>query len=178
MNKSEAIQIICNHLADELVIANLGVISRELYACCDRPQNFYMLGSMGMATSIGLGLAMNTDRRVIVLEGDGSLMMNLNTLVTLSNYRPDNLQIIILNDSSYASTGGQRRQRLHLANTIRAFGIWSAVVKNEQELEYALNHRIAVVDVVCRSDDQIPVHVPLSPSEIKERFYEEATKMA
>jgi thiamine pyrophosphate-dependent acetolactate synthase large subunit-like protein len=61
-------------VGDEIVVSNLGHPSQELYAIEDRPRNFYMLGSMGLASSVGLGLALSTSRKVVVLEGDGSLL--------------------------------------------------------------------------------------------------------
>ena len=73
-----------------LLISNIGFPSRELHAAKDRPENFYMLGSMGLASSIGLGLALGLvqglpARRVIVLDGDGSVLMNLGTLATIAH---------------------------------------------------------------------------------------------
>jgi len=67
---------------DGLIVCNIGFPSRELYFLNDRPENFYMLGSMGLASSIGLGLAMSREEMVFVVDGDGSILMNLGTLST------------------------------------------------------------------------------------------------
>ncbi|MCZ6743571.1 MAG: thiamine pyrophosphate-dependent enzyme, partial [Alphaproteobacteria bacterium] len=64
-------------ITDELVVCNIGHPAQELFVIRDRPENFYMLGSMGLASSIGLGLAMSQDKKVVVLEGDGAVAMNM-----------------------------------------------------------------------------------------------------
>lgn len=94
-------------LRGEVVVCNLGFPSNELYDILDQPSNFYMLGSMGMTTPIGLGLAISTRRRVFVIDGDGSILMNPGTLATAAMLKPDNLRIMAVDNASYGSTGGQ-----------------------------------------------------------------------
>ena len=80
----EAIEDIMSYVDEELVICNIGFPSRELYEINDRSRNFYMIGSMGLASSIGLGLALSKPHeKVIVIDGDGSLLMNMGSLVTI-----------------------------------------------------------------------------------------------
>ena len=80
---------------------------RELYNCGHRENFFYLQHATGLASSIGLGLAMNLpDEKVVVLDGDGSVLMNLGTLATLARYRPKNLVHIIFDNGSLLSTGG------------------------------------------------------------------------
>ncbi len=101
MQRIEAIAITAEVARDQgsLLVSNLGFPSRELYAIGDRPENFYMLGSMGLASSIGLGLSLaHRKKKVIVLDGDGSILMNLGTLATIANYAPSNYQLIILDN--------------------------------------------------------------------------------
>jgi sulfopyruvate decarboxylase subunit beta len=93
MNSEHFIQKAIDHIKDELVITNIGNISKVTYHVKDRAKNFYMLGSMGLCTSIGLGLSLSTKNKVVCMEGDGSLLMNFNTLPTLAKYKPDNLCI-------------------------------------------------------------------------------------
>lgn len=107
MKRIEAIKQIVEGVADELIIATTGMISRELYWVKDRPENFYMCGSMGNAFPIALGLALNTDRKVIILNGDGAALMSLGSMVVGNCLGLKNLRHIILDNSSYASTGGQ-----------------------------------------------------------------------
>src|SRR5512137_2774142 len=91
-----------------LLVCNIGYPSRELFSVHDRPQNFYMLGSMGLASSIGLGLALaRPERKVIVLDGDGSVLMNLGTLATIAHHAPENYLLVILDNCCYGSTGSQ-----------------------------------------------------------------------
>ena len=91
-----------------LLISNIGFPSRELFAAKDRTENFYMLGSMGLASSIGLGLALaRPERKVIVLDGDGSVLMNLGTLATIAHHAPENYLLVILDNCCYGSTGSQ-----------------------------------------------------------------------
>ncbi|UCC14855.1 MAG: phosphonopyruvate decarboxylase [Gammaproteobacteria bacterium] len=92
----------------DLVIATTGYTSRELYACGDLPSQLYMVGSMGCASSLGLGLALaRPDRRVIVLDGDGALLMRMGALATIGRCRPGNLFHVLLDNQVHESTGGQ-----------------------------------------------------------------------
>ena len=80
-------------ILDDIIIANLGIPSKELFEIKDRDLNFYMLGSMGLVSSIGLGLAIIQEKHVYVIDGDGSLLMNPNALISIGDYassKPDN----------------------------------------------------------------------------------------
>ncbi len=93
----------------EVVVGGIGNSNFDLFGAGDRPQNFYMLGSMGMAVPIGLGVATAQPRRqVIVLEGDGSLLMNLGSLATVGMITPPNLTIVVWDNGCYQMTGGQQ----------------------------------------------------------------------
>lgn len=93
---------------DDVVIATTGYTGRELYACEDRPGQLYMVGSMGCAASLGLGLALvRPERRVVVLDGDGAALMRLGALTTLGHERPPNLVHVLLDNGVHESTGGQ-----------------------------------------------------------------------
>jgi thiamine pyrophosphate-dependent acetolactate synthase large subunit-like protein len=90
------------------IIASLGHPAYDLFAASDRPANFYTWGSMGLASSIGLGLAMaKPEVPVVVLDGDGSLLMNLGSLATIGWVRPERLVLIVWDNQEYATTGGQ-----------------------------------------------------------------------
>ena len=103
----DAIRIIAESVDDDIIISNLGFPSKELYTVKDRELNFYMLGSMGLASSIGLGLALTQKKHVYVIDGDGSLLMNPNALVSIGAYNPKNLTIIAIDNAAYGSTGNQ-----------------------------------------------------------------------
>jgi thiamine pyrophosphate-dependent acetolactate synthase large subunit-like protein len=91
------------------IVAGIGNTNFDLHAAApDRPENFYMLGSMGLAVPIGLGLACSQpERQVIVLEGDGSLLMSLGVLATVAAVAPANLTIVAWDNGVYAITGNQ-----------------------------------------------------------------------
>jgi phosphonopyruvate decarboxylase len=89
------------------VIATTGYTGRELYTLADRPQHLYQVGSMGCAAGMGLGVALNADRPVVVLDGDGAALMKLGTLGTVGAWAPKNLIHIVFDNGAYESTGGQ-----------------------------------------------------------------------
>jgi sulfopyruvate decarboxylase subunit beta len=110
VRRVEAIERVAAGLGDDcLVVACNGMIGRELYTIAERPGNFYMIGSMGLAASIGLGLARRQPgRRVLVLDGDGNVLMNMGALGNVAQAAPPNLRHLVLDNGVHASTGGQR----------------------------------------------------------------------
>ena len=80
MNRSEILKSIIPVIANELVVCNIGLPSQELFMLDDQPSNFYMLGTMGLCSSIGLGLAISQPSKVVAIDGDGSILTNLGTL--------------------------------------------------------------------------------------------------
>jgi phosphonopyruvate decarboxylase len=92
----------------EFILSTTGYLSRELFNAGDVPANFYMQGSMGHAAAIALGVAMaRPDRRVVVLDGDGALLMHLGVGATIGHVQPDNLLHVVYDNAGYESTGGQ-----------------------------------------------------------------------
>jgi sulfopyruvate decarboxylase subunit beta len=109
MRRAEAIATVLGKVRDELIVAANGWISREACAASDRAANFYMLGSMGLAAPIALGLALaRPERHVVVFDGDGNLLMTLGTLAMIGDIRPPNFLHIVFDNEVYGSTGGQR----------------------------------------------------------------------
>ncbi len=99
--------VIDNFNEDILTICIFGDLAVDLYNMADRPQNFYMRGGMGLASSLGLGLALAVaSKKVVVLDGDGSVLMNLGTFATIGNHAPANLIHIIFDNSSHQTAGG------------------------------------------------------------------------
>lgn len=163
---------------EALLISNLGYPSRELYAVRDRRENFYMLGSMGLASSIGLGLALaQPGRKVMVLDGDGSVLMNLGTLATIAHHAPDNYLLVILDNCCYGSTGSQpscTSSKTDLAGLAQAAGVERvrracSLAELEEALESGLDEGGVVVVRVDPGNAEVPV-VDLSPHEILQRF--------
>ena len=109
MKRKEAIKIIIDSLkGKEAVISSTGLMSRELFNLNDRPQNFYMVGSMGLASSLGLGVAISKPKKkVVIIDGDASLLMNLGSLATIGHFKPKNLIHIVLDNEAYASCSGE-----------------------------------------------------------------------
>ena len=109
MKRSEAIRIIVESLhPTDLALFTTGMISREAFAAGDRDANFYMIGSMGFLSAMGLGIALNRpNRRVVVVEGDGSALMSLGTLPLVGHEAPGNYTHVVLDNEAYESTGNQ-----------------------------------------------------------------------
>jgi sulfopyruvate decarboxylase subunit beta len=107
MKRADCIKALYPELHDRLVVTIMGACAQELYDLGHCDNFFYLEHAMGLASSIGLGLAMNLpDEKVVVLDGDGSVLMNLGGLATLARYRPPNLTHIIFDNGSLLSTGG------------------------------------------------------------------------
>jgi len=126
MDRRTAIERILSHLEPtDLLLATTGMTSREAFVTDDRPGNFYMIGSMGLLSSFGLGLALlNSHLRVVIVEGDGSALMSLGAVPLVAYEAPDNLHHIILDNGVYQSTGAQVSisSRLDLGKIVAAAG--------------------------------------------------------
>ncbi|MDA0703752.1 MAG: phosphonopyruvate decarboxylase [Proteobacteria bacterium] len=104
----EALERVLAGISDETaVIATTGFCGRELFTLADRPQHLYQVGSMGGASAMALGVALNTERPVVVLDGDGAALMKLGNMATIGAQRPGNLVHILLDNGLHESTGGQ-----------------------------------------------------------------------
>ena len=107
MKRAECIGMLYPELDDKLVVTIMGACAQELYDLGHKENFFYLQHAMGLASSIGLGLAMHLPKeRIVVLDGDGSVLMNLGALATMARYRPRNLTHIIFDNGSLLSTGG------------------------------------------------------------------------
>ena len=107
MKRAECIAMLYPELEDKLVVTIMGACAQELYDLGHKDNFFYLQHAMGLASSIGLGLALHLpNERIVVLDGDGSVLMNLGTLATMARYRPANLVHIIFDNGSLLSTGG------------------------------------------------------------------------
>jgi sulfopyruvate decarboxylase subunit beta len=180
MKRIEAIALAAEAAQAEgaLLISNIGFPSRELFSVKDRPENFYMLGSMGLASSIGLGLALaRHERRVISLDGDGSVLMNLGTLATIAHHAPENYLLVILDNCCYGSTGSQPTCT-HFGTDLAALVVAAGVnivkeVDNFEDLAKALTGQGVVIAKVEAGNADVPI-IDLTPEEIIERFMRSA----
>ena len=108
MNRNEAIDVIKKYIKENPIISANGFISRELFNTYEKKSNFYMIGSMGLASSIGLGVALKNRKKMIyVFDGDGNILMNLGSMTTIGKLKPKNLIHIIFDNQIHESTGGQ-----------------------------------------------------------------------
>ena len=181
IDRYKAIERILQHVkADDLVLSATGMPSREVFLAGDRPGNFYMIGSMGLLSSFGLGIALLTpQQRVFVLEGDGSALMSLGTLPLIAAERPANLVHIILDNESYESTGGQPSisSSVDLAEVARSCGYKHVVrVTDIEGLERALldvgsrdGPLLIMVKAGIAPVEGIP-RVSHAPTDIRDRF--------
>jgi phosphonopyruvate decarboxylase/sulfopyruvate decarboxylase subunit beta len=176
MRRAEAIARVVATLTDEIIVTANGWIGRETCAAADRPEHFYMLGSMGLAAPIALGIALSQPaRRVIVFDGDGNLLMTLGTLAMIAEQRPANLLHVVFDNEIYGSTGGQRSpsRNVSLDALARAAGYAHVQrVTEAEELRDALSTpagpAFLLIKVASEADGDAP-RVPHEPAAIAER---------
>jgi sulfopyruvate decarboxylase subunit beta len=107
MTRLEALQRVYPRLEERIVVTIMGAVAAELQSIGHRANFFYLQHAMGLASSMGLGIALSKpDRQVVVLDGDGSILMNLGGLTTLARYRPANLVHVVFDNESLLSVGG------------------------------------------------------------------------
>jgi thiamine pyrophosphate-dependent acetolactate synthase large subunit-like protein len=181
VTRYEAIGVACRGLSDEPVVASLGHPSYELFAHRDRPLNFYTWGSMGLTSSIALGLALaRPERRVLAMDGDGSLLMNLGSLATIAACAPPNLVVLVLDNEAYGTTGGQPTATAggaDLEAAARALGVVrTSTVRDADRLEQVLGKSREEPGpwvIVAKVTESAPsAKPPLDCVDIKNRFME------
>ena len=165
-------------IEDQFVVCNIGLPSQELYQLSDQPTNFYMLGTMGLASSIGLGLALVQKKKILAIDGDGSILTNLGTLSTIANNAANNFILLIIDNGSYGSTGDQLTyagKRTSLKEIAIACGCENVLECQAEEtagiLKSALeNDKMTIIVSKCESGNvKVPV-VDLDPVIIRHRF--------
>ena len=108
MIRKQAMKIVLEQIDSSPIISANGFMSRDLFELKEKNSNFYMIGSMGLASSIGLGVALkNPRKKIFIFDGDGNILMNLGSLVTIGTLQPKNMIHIIFDNGSHESTGGQ-----------------------------------------------------------------------
>lgn len=178
MSRLDAIRTAAGCAGDAVLVANIGVPSKELYAARDRPENFYMLGSYTQASAIGLGIAtVKPATRVIVLDGDGSLLGS-SILPVIAAAAPKNLTIVGLDNGVFGSTGNQPRPGAETADLrLLATGAgfertWT--VHEPGELEAALEDSArggpSFIHARILPGNSDAKNIPLGPAEIRDRF--------
>ncbi|WP_411892238.1 sulfopyruvate decarboxylase subunit beta [Yoonia sp. SDW83-1] len=178
MIRSEILREIAPILNPHLVVCNIGLPSQELHMIDDNPRNFYMLGTMGLASSIGLGLALAQPKTVISIDGDGSVLTNLGTLPTIANNVADNYILLIIDNGSYGSTGDQPTyagKKTKLEAVAAACGCENVVTCQAEDtgktLQAAIDSKkMTIIVAKCESGNiKLPV-ITKDPVVIRDRF--------
>ena len=175
----DLIEAIAPYLENRVVVSNLGWPSKELYAVKPQPSNFYMLGSMGMASPIGLGISLSSDKDVVVIDGDGSLLMNPGVLATVAHMAPENLTILAIDNSSYGSTGSQETLTgscVDLELVARGFGIGDTIkAATKEQLIAAMGSEqkgLKFIHALALPGNRDVPNIPLDPILIKTQVQE------
>ena len=178
-NRAELTKRLVSKLRDEAVVAGIGNTNFDLYAAGHRAQNFYMLGSMGLACPIALGVALaQPERGVIALEGDGSILMALGCLATIAAVKPRNLTIIIMDNGLYQITGKQPTATSGTTDIVavaRGAGIASSSwIRDQAHFDQLIDRRFdhsGPVLWAAKIDDQPGgVQPPRDPALVRNRF--------
>jgi sulfopyruvate decarboxylase subunit beta len=176
LTRFEIISTVAPFLDSKVVVCNLGFPSKELFHIRHQPSNFYMLGSMGMATPIGLGVSLSSDKEVVVIDGDGSILMNPGSLATAAYCAPENLTILAIDNGAYGSTGNQPTLSgscVDLELVAEGFGIKNTVkAANKKQLIDAVKHSrkgLTFIHALAVPGNKDVTNIPLHHLEIKKQ---------
>ena len=178
MIRSEVLKSLVPVISDQFVVCNIGLPSQELHMLDDQPTNFYMLGTMGLSSSIGLGVALAQKQKVIAIDGDGSVLTNFGTLPTIANNVADNFILLIIDNGSYGSTGDQPTyagKKTSLTEVARACGCENVVECQAEEAPKVMQEAIdgdQMTIIVCKCESgniKVPV-ITMDPVVIRDRF--------
>lgn len=178
MIRSDILREIAPIIADHLVVCNIGLPSQELHMIDDQPTNFYMLGTMGLSSSIGLGLALAQDKKVISIDGDGSVLTNFGTLPTIANNVANNFILLIVDNGSYGSTGDQPTyagKKTSLTAVAKACGCENVIECSAEDTGKVLKQAIdgdqmTIIVSKCESGNVTVPVITMDPVEIRSRF--------
>jgi len=182
LQRRDVVKALLSERGDLLVVAGLGAPAWDVTEAGDHPLNFPLWGGMGGAVMIGLGLALaQPERKVLVITGDGEMLMGLGSLATVGAAQPANLSVVVLDNEVYGETGQQKTHTAHgvdLAATARACGFVSATLVTEASGLAALRAAIhagtgPVFAQIKVAADQMPLVLPpRDGAHLKNRFRE------
>ena len=178
MNRKEAIIIAAKKIKKNHIIAANGYISRDLFSVSDKNSNFYMIGSMGLASSIGLGIAIkNPKKKIFVFDGDGNLLMNFGAITTIGALKQKNLVHFVFDNKSHESTGGQptHTEQIDIGKIAKAanYVVFNILTKNELKKILKKIKKITgpiMLIIKIKKSDHISKRVKWTPTQIKNRF--------
>ena len=178
MIRKDAVETVCNYVKDDVIVSANGFISRDVYSILEKNTNFYMIGSMGLASSIGLGIALKKPKkRIFVFDGDGNILMNLGSLVTIGSLQPKNLVHIVFDNKIHESTGGQPTQsnKINISKIAKITNYTIFSVKTKKSLESVLKKiqkskgPILIHALITKSKERSS-RIDITPGKIKIRF--------
>lgn len=180
MIRKKAIQIVLENIGNHPIVSANGFISRDVWETKDKESNFYMIGSMGLASSIALGIALEKKKKkVIIFDGDGNILMNLGSLATIGSFQPKNLIHFVFDNSIHESTGGQPTisSSISLEKVAKSTNYKTFKINSELELKTIIpklkNLRGPIFILVKVQPSSVTSErVKLSPLKIKNRFME------
>ena len=176
LHRLSATRRVLDNVGNLPIVANLGPTTDELWHAGHRDRNFYTYGSMGLCSSIALGMALSTDEKVVSLDGDGSLLMNLGAIATIGREMPANLIVIVWDNEEWGQTGHQPSHTAFgsdLAAVARGCGISRAeTVTDEEELEATLRQALREDGpwfIVAKIEEE--EYLPVAPNEPEATLY-------
>ena len=180
MNRKEAITIIKKYIGDDPIVSANGFISRELFNAYEKTSNFYMIGSMGLASSIGLGVSLKNPKKLVyVFDGDGNILMNLGSMTTIGKLQPKNLIHIIFDNQIHESTGGQytNSKNIDLEKIAKVVNYKIFVAKDRKQLDkifkkIKIEKGPILLKIKISKSTKIGKRIDIEPTKIKSRFQE------
>jgi sulfopyruvate decarboxylase subunit beta len=176
LHRFEATKIVLEQVGNRPIVSNLGPTTDELWHAGHRDRNFYTWGSMGLCSSMALGIALSTDEQVIALDGDGSLLMNLGTIATIGREKPQNLIVVVWDNEEWGQTGHQTSHTgagTSLEAVAQGCGIpHTTTVTTEEQLETTLKEALRVPGpwfIVAKIEETD--HLPYAPIEPEMTLY-------
>ena len=178
MIRKEAVESIAKEIGNQPIISANGFMSRDLYETNEKESNFYMIGSMGLASSIGLGVALkNPKKKIYVFDGDGNILMNLGSLVTIGSLKPKNFVHFIFDNNSHESTGGQptNSNKIDLDKIAHVTKLKTFKISTKNQIKKIIpkikkeSGPILVLVKIDKGGEK-SIRVDISPPNIKKRF--------
>jgi len=176
LRRLDATKLLLEHIDQQPIVSNLGPTTDELWHVGDRNRNFYTYGGMGLCSSIALGIALSTNKKVISLDGDGSLLMNMGAIATIGREQPANLIVVVWDNERWSQTGHQPSHTAmgtDLEKVAQSCSIpRTATVTTEEELETVFKDALTSEGpwfIVAKTEDVEPL--PVSPIEPEMNLY-------
>ena len=177
MIRKEAVAIIAGNIGKNPIVSANGFMSRDLFEANDKESNFYMIGSMGLASSIGLGIALkNPKKHIFIFDGDGNILMNLGSLVTIGSLKPKNLIHVVFDNNSHESTGKQptNSSKINLEKIAKNTNYKIFIIKSKSKLILVLDEIKKLSGPIFQlikisTSNERSKRVSLEPKDIRDR---------